>query len=106
MVEVQATPKFMKLAKKTMTEEALQDLVDELTVNPQEGALISGGEGIRKTRWATGKGGGKRGGVRVIYYYDSEQIVLLLLLYKKADQENIAKKDLVELNKLITELLG
>ncbi len=106
MVNIQATPKFLKLAKKAMTEEALQGLVDELTANPYDGSLIPGGEGIRKIRWATGKGGGKRGGVRIIYYYDGRQIVLLLLLYKKADQEDIDKKDLVELNKLIGELLG
>jgi len=106
MFDVKATPKFTRLAKKLMTEKAIQELVDALVLDPEKGALITGTGGIRKIRWATGKNGGKRGGVRVLYYYDGEQIVLLVTLFKKADQENIDASEKAELRKLITELFG
>lgn len=106
MIEVIATPKFMRLAKKSMTSEALQKLTDKLALEPEEGAVIAGTGGIRKIRWVTGKGGGKRGGLRVLYYYDGDQLVLLLLSYKKADQENIDQSQKVELRKLISDMFG
>ena len=106
MVEVKATPKFMRLAKKSMTQEAIQELIDFLALNPTKGALIAGTGGIRKLRFATGKGGGKRGGLRVLYYYDGETIILLVALFKKADQENIDASEKEELRNLIKELFG
>ncbi len=106
MIEVKATPKFMRLVKKLMTEDALQSLIDSLALDPEQGAIIKGAGGIRKIRWETGKGGGKRGGLRVIYYYDGEQIVLLVSLYKKSDQENLDSGEKAELRKLIDEIFG
>lgn len=106
MIEVKATPRFMRLAKKAMTPEALQGLIDSLALNPEQGAIISGTGGIRKTRWATGKGGGKRGGLRVLYYFDEEKLVLLVTMFKKSDQENINAGEKEELRKLINELFG
>ncbi|EKD72643.1 MAG: RelE-like protein cytotoxic translational repressor of toxin-antitoxin stability system [uncultured bacterium] len=106
MLEVKATPRFMRLAKKSMTQEAIQDLIDSLALDPKKGVLIAGTGGIRKIRWTTGKSGGKRGGLRVLYYYDGEQIVLLMTLFKKADQENIDASEKIELRKLINELFG
>jgi len=44
---------------------ALQGL---LTIQPDLGALIPGGGGIRKLRWAA-KHRGKSGGIRIIYYW-------------------------------------
>jgi len=105
VIEVKATPKFMRLAKKAMTPEVLQELIDTLALNPEQGAIIKDTNGIRKMRWITGKGGGKRGGLRVLYYFDGEQLVLLLTMFKKADQENIDAGEKEELRKLIKELL-
>ncbi len=106
MVKVKATPKFMRLAQKLMTQEQLQNLIDTLALYPEKGAVITGTGGIRKIRWITGKGGGKRGGLRVLYYYDGEYIVLLITLFKKADKENIDDGEKKELRKLIDELFG
>ena len=106
MIEIKATPKFMRLARKSMTPEALQSLIDTLALDPEKGALIAGTGGIRKVRWATGKGGGKQGGLRVLYYYDGEYIVLLITLFKKGDQENIDASEKTELRKLISEQFG
>ncbi|OGT38211.1 MAG: hypothetical protein A3F12_03315 [Gammaproteobacteria bacterium RIFCSPHIGHO2_12_FULL_38_14] len=107
MIEVKATPRFMRLAKKTMTQEALQELIHTLVLDPEKGVIIKDTGGIRKIRWATGKGGGKRGGLRILYYYfDGEYIVLLVTLFKKSDQENIDASEKAEMRKLIDELLG
>lgn len=106
MIEVKATPRFLRLAKKAMTSGALQELIDTLALDPERGAIIKDTGGIRKIRWATGKGGGKRGGLRVLYYFDGEYIVLLVTLFKKSDQENIDASEKAEMRKLIDELLG
>ncbi len=95
----------MRLAKKAMTPAALQELIDTLALDPEKGAILKNTGGIRKVRWATGKGEGKRGGLRVLYYFDGEQIVLLVTLFKKSDQENINAGEKEELRKLINELL-
>lgn len=106
MKEIKATPRFMRLAKKVMTHESLQRLIDTLSLNPAQGAIIKNTGGIRKLRWSTGKGGGKRSGLRVFYYFDGEYIVLLLTLFKKSDQENLDANEKAEMCKLIDELLG
>jgi len=77
-----------------------------LALDPERGALITGTGGIRKVRWVSGKGGGKRGGLRVLYYYDRQQIVLLITLFRKADTENIDSNEKQALCKLIKELFG
>jgi hypothetical protein len=106
MIEAKATPRFMRLAKKSMTPEALQGLVDFLTLNPEQGAIIRDTGGIRKIRWITGKGGGKSGGLRILYYFDGLQFILLVTMFKKSDQDNIDAGEKDELRKLIDELLG
>ena len=54
-IEVKATPKFMRLARKLVTKEALQNLIDALVLDPEKGDIIKGTGGIRKirskTRW-------------------------------------------------------
>jgi hypothetical protein len=107
MIKVTATPKFIQLAKKVMTSEALQELIDELTIAPEKGIIIAGTGGIRKLRWRTGKDNkGKSGGIRVLYYYDNEKVIVLLIsLFKKSDRENIDAGEKAELKKLLPELL-
>lgn len=87
----------MRLAKKTMTPEALQELIDPLALNPEQGAIIRDTGGIRKIRWITGKGSGKRGGLRILYYFDGEYLVLLVTLFKKSDQDNIDSSEKAEM---------
>jgi hypothetical protein len=106
VIEVRATPRFTRLAKKTMTPEALQELLDTLALNPEQGAIIKDTGGIRKIRWITGKGGGKCGGLRILYYFDGKYLVLLVTLFKKSDQDNIDAGEKAEMRKLIDEILG
>ena len=51
MIEnIKATPKFMRMARKLMTDEALQMLIDELSLYPKKGVILQGTGGIRKLR--------------------------------------------------------
>ena len=106
MIEVKATPRFMRFVKKSMTHEALQALIDTLALDPERGIIVRDTGGIRKIRWITGKGGGKRGGLRVLYYFDGKLLILLLTAFKKSDQEDICASEKVELRSLLDELLG
>jgi hypothetical protein len=105
VIQIKATPKFMRLARKAMTPEALQALINVLVINPNKGALIKGTGGIRKLRWITGKGGSQRGGLRILYHFNGQQLVLLITLFKKSDQENIDAGEKAEIRKLIDEML-
>ena len=105
-IRIKATPRFCKLASKTMSEEAIQELIDTLALHPDMGDIIRGTGGIRKVRWRTGKDSkGKSGGVRVLYYYEQDFIVLLITLFRKSDKENISASEKVQLKKGLSELL-
>jgi hypothetical protein len=69
-------------------------LQSALMENPRAGAVIPGGNGARKVRWAAaGHAGGKRGGIRVVYHYNEEQaFILLLYAYAKNDQEDLTPR--------------
>lgn len=106
MIEIKATPKFMRQAKKMMTEQALQQLMKDLTNNPAQGMVMSGTGGVRKLRFQSGQSNrGKSAGLRVLYYYDDKRLVLLLMLFQKSDQENIDAGEKETLKKLVPELL-
>lgn len=107
MIKVKATHKFMQEAQKALSPEALQDLIDELSLFPEKGVVVVGTGGIRKMRWRTGKGDrGKSGGVRVFYYYEKNVLIVLLIsLFRKADKSNIDASEKKELRKRLPELL-
>ena len=71
---------------------------------PTAGAVIRGGGGIRKIRFAA-KGKGKSGGVRVIYYILKEDRVFLLLAYPKNEQENLTAAQLKLLSHTVNQML-
>lgn len=106
-MQVKATPKFMQQAKKMLSSEALQELIDHLSTHPESGVIIPGTGGIRKLRWRTGKANkGKSGGVRVLYYYNKGILfVLLITLFSKSEKTNIDAGEKRDLKKLLPELL-
>jgi mRNA-degrading endonuclease RelE of RelBE toxin-antitoxin system len=74
-----------------------------LASNPELGARIPGGGGIRKIRWDVG-GRGKRGGARIIYYWAvGPQLILLLFIYGKSERDDLSEKQLRKLSKLVKE---
>ena len=76
-----------------LDDEEVDDLILYLAFRPDAGALIPGGGGIRKLRWAA-SGQGKSGGARVIYYfYDTDHPLYLLDAYKKNRKVNLTPDD-------------
>ena len=55
------TPIFTKQVLKLLDDEAYKELQENLINNPEQGDLIQGTGGVRKTRWALNQG--KSGGI-------------------------------------------
>jgi hypothetical protein len=68
-----------------------------IAANPELGALIKGGGGIRKVRVAVGSRG-KSGGARVIYYWAVRRdVILLLYAYAKNAMADLTAKQVSQL---------
>ena len=67
-MELIETSTFTKQITALLTDEEYGEFQSRLAANPQLGAVIKGGGGIRKIRVAVGSRG-KSGGARVIYYW-------------------------------------
>lgn len=94
MFTVIETPTFQKQAAAIWSQDEVHAFIDWIADNAEVGDVIPGADGARKVRW-TVRGKGKRGGTRVIYFNLAEdEIVLLVAVYAKADQANIASKDI------------
>lgn len=93
MLTVIETVTFQKQVASVWTEDERLAFISYISVNPNAGDVIPGGNGMRKVRW-TVAGKGKRGGARVIYITFLEDGELALLtVYTKAERENILPKD-------------
>src|ERR1035437_6996355 len=80
--------------------------VKRQAANPDLGALIRGGGGIRKVRVAVGSRG-KRGGARVIYYWAvRKDVILPLYAYPKCRAADLAPKQVLQLAKVVKEEFG
>ena len=74
-----------------------------LAANPDLGARIKGGGGIRKIRVAVGSRG-KCGGARVIYYWAvRKDLILLLFAYPKNVSADLTPKQVAQLAKVVKE---
>ena len=94
MITVVETASFLADAKVCMTEEERTAAISMIAANPDCGALISGGGGIRKVRFAIG-GRGKSGGVRIIYYFHSESVpIFLLAVFAKNERANLTRSEI------------
>lgn len=93
------TPIFTQLVKAILTDEAYGEFQQWLAAHPDAGAVIKGGKGIRKVRWAL-PGGGKSGGIRVIYFWRSkESQTYLLYLFDKGERSNLTAAQVKQLAK-------
>ena len=59
-----------------------------LDKNPEYGAVIPGGDGLRKIRMAI-PGKGKRGGARVIYFQILDQCIFLIDVFAKNEKSDL-----------------
>ena len=100
------TQRFVKRAENLLGAEIISELQLYLCKHAGDGVIIPASSGIRKLRWAA-SGRGKRGGARIIYYFaDIAGRILLLDIYAKNEKENLAAKDLRELNNAVDFWLG
>lgn len=101
------TTGYLQSARKVFSEDEQEEVVFYLSGNPTAGDVIAGGDnvitgkdGLRKARFASGGQGAQRGS-RVVYYFGGEDMPLILLLaYKKSVQKDLTsaqKKSLLEL---------
>ena len=98
-------PEYMRRAKRLLSEDDGQELIDYLAEHPKAGIIMPGTGGIRKLRWAR-TGMGKRGGVRIIYYYHNEQIpIYLLTLYSKGVKDDLTSSERRALRELVQTLI-
>lgn len=87
-----------------LTEEDLHELELILLQNPEIGAVIRGGGGARKVRFAYGHKG-KSGGARIIYVdFEVYECIYLLDVYTKSDKANISKTEINALKEVIEVL--
>ncbi|MEY9198332.1 hypothetical protein ABIA16_003448 [Sinorhizobium fredii] len=94
---------FRKAAKAAgMSEEDIDDLIDHLAANPDDGDEMEGTGGCRKLRWAIrGNNKGKSGGVRTITLFTGENLpVFLITVFGKSQKVSLTKAERNQLKKL------
>lgn len=98
------TPTFTRMVTALLTDEEYRGLQEVLADDPERGAIVCGGGGIRKIRWAT-EGGGKSGGIRAIYYWlRDDQQIFMLVAYSKTKKDTLTAKEISILRLLVKEL--
>ncbi len=72
----------------------LRMMQEELSAQPDRGAVVPGLGGVRKARAANpGRGKGKRGGFRYLYLYlEIRRHIHLLYLLDKNEQEDVSEE--------------
>ena len=97
------TPAFTTGVRRYLDDEAYRALQLSLVLRPDQGAVISGGAGLRKLRWGTA-GRGKRGGMRVIYYWaPAEDVCLMIYVFAKNVQGDLTRQQLQVLARVARE---
>ena len=85
------TPIFSRQLAECVGDEEFRAFQNELLRDPEQGDLLVGCRGLRKTRMAL-PARGKSGGARVIYLYlPDDHVLYLFLLFKKSDTANLNK---------------
>lgn len=88
------------IAKRKLKKDDFEDFKKSLVENPEQGDIITGTGGIRKTRLKSASKG-KRGGFRVCYLNVEDRLILFLLfIYAKSDQENLSHEEKIELKQI------
>jgi hypothetical protein len=96
---------FQKLSFQIASQRQRQDFIAFIAGHPDDGVIMVGTGGVRKSRWGVGARG-KSGGVRVIYYYHNRTMPLFLLtIFAKNERDNLSQRDKNMLKRLVTELV-
>jgi mRNA-degrading endonuclease RelE of RelBE toxin-antitoxin system len=102
-MEIIETSIFTRQIQALLSDEEYRQLQSALLSRPDLGSIIPRSGGLRKVRWS-GKGHGKRGGVRVIYYWvKNQERILMLLIYAKTEQDDLTPDQLKVVRRIIEE---
>jgi hypothetical protein len=104
MRTVAETEIFQRYAADVWKDDERDQFIDWIAANPESGAIIAGGGGCRKVRWAT-TGQGKSGGARIIYFLQATDTIWLLIVYKKAKFDNLPTSFIAQLRKAVQDAL-
>jgi hypothetical protein len=105
-VELIETATFTRQIATLLGDEEYRVFQSRLAANPQLGAILQGGGGIRKVRVAV-QSRGKRGGARVIYYWAVRRhLILLLFAYPKNVTADLTPKQISQLARVVKEEFG
>ena len=97
------TPIFTKELHDLVSDDDYRSIQAAIMLRPEQGSIIQGTGGIRKLRWS-GKGHGKRGGLRLIYYWDKKsETIYMLYVYPKSRQEDLSSEQRKLLGRLVRE---
>ena len=100
-MELIETSVFTRQIRGLLSDEEYRGFQFRIAANPELGALIKGGGGIRKVRVAFGSRG-KRGGARVNYFWAVQKdVILLLYAYSKNAMADLTAKQVSELAKVV-----
>ena len=102
-MELIETSTFTRQITALLSDEDYAAFQSRLAANPDLGALIKRGGGIRKIRLAVGSRG-KRGSARVIYYWAVRRdLILLLYAYPKNVSADLTPKQVTHLARVVKE---
>ncbi|MBI2894282.1 MAG: type II toxin-antitoxin system RelE/ParE family toxin [Deltaproteobacteria bacterium] len=105
MIAVAETSSYLAWARKKLSDEERDAIIDLLAANPARGTLIKGTGGVRKLRFGRGSAG-KSGGVRLIYFFhDASMPVYLLAGFAKNEKANLSAAERGQLRGLVEKLL-
>lgn len=105
LMTVVETREFQQRAATRMSETERQDFIAFIAAQPENGAVMVGTGGLRKSRWGVGARG-KSGGVRVISYDHNPTIPLFLLtVFAKNERDNLAPRDRQILRQVVPEIV-
>jgi hypothetical protein len=105
-MELIETSIFTKQIAALLSDEEYRAFQFRIAANPEIGALIRGGGGLRKVRVAVGSRG-KSGGARVIYYWAMRKnVILLLYAYPKNETADLTPRQVSQLAKVVKEEFG
>jgi hypothetical protein len=97
------TAVFVRQIDDYLTPDEYRRFQSELMADPEKGAVIPGGGGLRKVRVSC-KGHGKSGGARVIYYFITKKgVILLLYAYSKNVRDDLSDSQLKALRRVAEE---
>lgn len=96
-------PVFTRVVADLFDDEALWGMQEILLTDPEAGAVIPGGGGLRKLRVPL-PGRGKRGGARVIYYWwPARKYCYLVYAYAKNEQSDLTREQLKQLARIMKQ---